>query len=237
MTFSLAALGIAVFAFLLIGAAGPAYRVGVSLPTAFALLRWGAYVGFAAIAVALVAALAARWRQNGRAMGLAVAAAVVGLTAAGIPLLWQQRASRVPPIHDITTDLENPPQFKAAIPLRADAANSLDRPAALADQQRQGYPDIAPLTLPVPPADAFARALAAAQLMEWEVVGTDAAAGRIEAVDTTRWFGFKDDIVVRLTPWGSGTRVDVRSVSRVGLSDIGTNARRIRDYLGRLKAG
>jgi uncharacterized protein (DUF1499 family) len=237
MTLSLVALGIAVLAFLLIGAAGPAYRVGVPLSAAFTLLRWGAYVGLAATALAVVAAVAGRWHTNRLATGLAILAAVVGLTAAGIPFAWQQRAGSVPPIHDITTDLENPPQFKAALPLRTDAANSLDRPAALADQQRKGYPDVAPLTLSLPPADAFTRALAAAQQMEWEVIGADPAAGRIEAVDTTRWFGFKDDIVVRLTPWGSGTRVDVRSASRVGLSDIGTNARRIRDYLERLKEG
>jgi uncharacterized protein (DUF1499 family) len=71
--------------------------------------------------------------------------------------------------------------------------------------------------------------------MDWEVVGSDQSTGRIEATDTTPWFGFKDDIVVRITPWGSGTRVDVRSVSRVGRSDVGTNARRIRDFLDALQ--
>ena len=65
----------------------------------------------------------------------------------------------------------------------------------------------------------------------WRIVTADKASGRIEATDTTRWFGFEDDVVVRLTPWGSGTRVDVRSVSRIGRSDVGTNARRIRRYL------
>ena len=86
------------------------------------------------------------------------------------------------------------------------------------------------------PDQAFDRALAVAQDLEWRIVTADKAAGRIEATDTTRWFGFEDDVVVRLTPWGSGTRVDVRSVSRVGGGDAGTNARRIRDYLGRMTA-
>ena len=70
----------------------------------------------------------------------------------------------------------------------------------------------------------------------WDIVTADKSSGRIEATDTTRWFGFKDDVVVRLTPWGAGTRVDVRSVSRIGRSDIGTNARRIRQYLDQLQS-
>jgi hypothetical protein len=82
---------------------------------------------------------------------------------------------------------------------------------------------------------AFDRALAAAQEAGWRIVTADKGSGRIEATDTTRWFGFQDDIAVRLTPWGAGTRVDVRSVSRVGRSDAGTNARRIRRYLDRLR--
>jgi len=76
--------------------------------------------------------------------------------------------------------------------------------------------------------------LAVAQEAGWQIVTADKSSGRIEATDTTRWFGFKDDVVVRLTPWGAGTRVDLRSVSRMGRSDIGTNARRIRQYLNRL---
>ena len=102
------------------------------------------------------------------------------------------------------------------------------------EQQRRGYPGLAPITLPAPVEQAFDRALAVAQDEGWQIVTADKSAGRIEATDTTPWFGFKDDIVVRLTPWGAGTRVDVRSVSRVGLSDTGTNARRISRYLDRL---
>jgi uncharacterized protein (DUF1499 family) len=67
--------------------------------------------------------------------------------------------------------------------------------------------------------------------MGWELVASDSAAGRIEATATTPWFGFKDDVVVRVRPDGSGSRIDVRSVSRVGKSDVGANAKRIRTYL------
>jgi uncharacterized protein (DUF1499 family) len=100
--------------------------------------------------------------------------------------------------------------------------------------QRRGYPDLRPAELAAPPGAAFGRALAAARAMGWEVAAADSASGRVEATATTRWFGFKDDVVVRLRPAGAGTRVDVRSASRVGQSDVGANADRIRAYLGRL---
>lgn len=223
-------------ALLLLLASGPAYRVGVPLQTAFALLRWGAYAGIAAVLLSLIAGGLA-YRRGARNQTLAaVAAFVAGLAAVAIPLQWQRTARSVPPIHDITTDLQNPPMFEAIVPLRANARNTLERPVELAQQQRDGYPDLAPVTLPAPPDQVFNRALTAAQQAGWEIVTADQSAGRIEATDTTPWFGFKDDVVVRLTPWGSGTRVDVRSVSRVGVSDVGTNAKRIRDYLDSLQA-
>jgi uncharacterized protein (DUF1499 family) len=87
-----------------------------------------------------------------------------------------------------------------------------------------------------PPAAAFTRALGAARRMGWEIVAADSAAGRIEATATTTWFGFKDDVVVRIKPNQNGSRIDVRSESRVGGSDIGTNAKRIRRYLGELRS-
>jgi uncharacterized protein (DUF1499 family) len=105
---------------------------------------------------------------------------------------------------------------------------------ATADQQKRGYPDIKPLELPLPPADAFARALDAAKGMGWEIAAADAAAGRIEATATTPWFGFHDDVVIRVVPAPKGSRIDVRSVSRVGRGDFGTNSKRIRAYLEKL---
>ena len=83
----------------------------------------------------------------------------------------------------------------------------------------------------VPPPQAFQRALSAAQKMGWVIVNTAADEGRIEATDTTLFFGFNDDVVIRVTTAPSGSRVDVRSLSRIGRSDMGTNARRIEQYL------
>lgn len=235
MRAAIAACVVSTAALLLLAAAGPIYRTGlVGLPVSFQLLRWAAYLGVGGMAVALITGVVAYWR-GGRRTGLVAGAGfVVGLIALVIPFQLQRTARSVPPIHDITTDLENPPTFEAVLPLRANAANGLERPPELARQQREGYPDLAPITVAAQKDEAFDQALAAAQDEGWQIVTADKSTGRIEAIDTTRWFGFKDDIVVRLTPWGGGTRVDVRSVSRIGRSDIGTNARRIRRYLDRL---
>ena len=237
MRVSLAAGVVAVVALLLIGIAGPGYRIGL-FPLELALLgilRWGAYVGIGGILLSVIAIVWARRHQQRGPLAVGVLALLLSIVAAAIPFYWQRRASSAPPIHDISTDLQNPPVFKAVLPLRAESPNSLDRPAEVAEQQRRGYPDIQPLTLPEPPDRAFEGALRAAQEMGWEIVSADKSAGTIEATDTTAWFGFKDDVAVRLTAWGSGTRVDVRSVSRVGRSDLGTNARRIGAFLEALQ--
>jgi uncharacterized protein (DUF1499 family) len=105
-----------------------------------------------------------------------------------------------------------------------------------AQQQREAYPDIRPLILDLPADRAFQRALDIADAQGWEIVDANAAEGRIEATDRTFWFGFYDDVVIRLTPLEGRTVVDVRSKSRVGRSDRGFNARRIRGYLEELRA-
>lgn len=233
---SLAAGATAAAAFVLLALSGPLYRLGVSLAVAFTMLRWGAYVALLGVGIATAATAVALRRDRRSAAAIGILALVASAAAFGIPYQWQQRAQAAPRIHDITTDLENPPAFSAIVPLRADAPNGLERTADLAVQQRRGYADLEPITLPEPPAAAFESALALALESGWEIVEADADAGRIEATDTTRWFGFKDDVVVRLTPWGTGTRVDMRSVSRVGVSDVGTNARRIQQYLKELAA-
>jgi uncharacterized protein (DUF1499 family) len=126
--------------------------------------------------------------------------------------------------------------FEVILPLRAGAPNPAEYGGpALAKQQEEGYPDLVPGSLGISPEAAFPRALQAAKDMGWEIVAADPKSLRIEATDTTAWFGFKDDVVVRLTPSPAGCRIDVRSASRVGQSDVGTNARRIKAYLARLK--
>jgi hypothetical protein len=229
---------VALLAVALLLVAGPGTRLGVwDFRLGLQLLRWSAYAGFAAAALALVALLVPRVRAAGVALPLLALA--LGLGVAFVPWRFMQQARAVPPIHDITTDVERPPAFVAVLPLRADAPNPPEYAGPeTAAQQRQAYPDLRALTVAEPPAAAFPRALEAARGMGWEIVAADPAAGRIEATATTRWFGFQDDVVVRVEAApGGGSRIDVRSKSRVGRSDVGANAARIRAYLARLAPG
>lgn len=141
------------------------------------------------------------------------------------------QGAKFPPIHDISTDLENPPAFTAAASLRAPGDNSLAYGGAtIAQQQRQAYANLLPLESTMPPVQAFKHCLATAQALGWQVVAQDRQQGRIEAIDRTLIFGFVDDIAIRITPQGDGSRIDLRSASRAGVSDLGVNAKRIRTF-------
>ena len=228
-------LTLAVIAAVALGISGVGVRLGLwPFSAGFQLLRWSAYVGLAAASIAVVGLLIPKARTSG--LGALVVALGLGLGVAYLPWHWRQRARAVPPIHDISTDLDNPPAFVAVLPLRAKAPNpSAYGGAEVAAAQRRAYPDIQPLLLAEPPPVAFARALDVAKSLGWALVAADSSAGRIEATATTTWFGFKDDIVIRVTATTTGSRIDVRSLSRVGKSDVGTNAARIRAYLAKLR--
>ncbi len=199
-----------------------------------AILAFAAWAALGALCVSLIAlAFAARGSQRGL-LPAALAGLVLAAIGAGVPGYYYYLARHLPPIHDISTDTDNPPRFVAALQARDGAPNGVDYSAATAAQQKTGYPDIRPAVIDIPPHTAFARALGAAKSLGWQILASVPAEGRIEAVDTSLLFGFKDDIVVRITADGDGSRVDVRSESRVGRSDIGANARRIRAFLARL---
>lgn len=217
---------------------GPGYRMGWwPLPMAFGMLRWTTYAAIAATLIGAVGAVLTRPGGTRRGFGYALAAMVIGLATIAGPWTLMWRAKQVPPIHDISTDTVNPPQFVAVLPLRAGAANPVAYGGPeVAAQQKKAFPHIAPLALPLPPEQAFARALTVAQGMGWAIAGTSPAEGRIEATDTTPFFGFKDDVVIRVTAAPPGSRIDVRSLSRIGDSDLGANARRIENFLKQLRA-
>ncbi len=201
------------------------------------LMPWAAYCGIAALTVSALALLLGRSRIEWRGVVVAVVSFAVGVLIAYVPWHYDRMRQTVPPIHDITTDPADPPAFAAVVAARtADGGNPMVYEGAkIAEQQRQAYPDIAPLDLALTRYLAFNRALDAAQRMGRTIVATDDTAGRIEASDRSRWFGFTDDIVIRIVASGSGSRVDVRSSSRLGRSDFGVNAARVRAYLARLR--
>lgn len=214
-------------------AAGPASDAGLwHYGTGFMILRWSVYIAAGAGAVALIGSgLAAHARQYRVAL-LGLVATAVALAIVAPTWQLQRTASQVPHIHDITTDTDNPPQFVALLAVRQKTPNGPEYAGEkIARQQKAAYPDIQPLMLSEPPAAAFERALSAARSMGWEIVAAVPADGRIEATATTRWFRFKDDVVIRIRTQPAGSRIDVRSKSRLGLSDVGTNARRIRTYM------
>jgi len=220
------ALGLAMLAVALLVLSGPGVRAGLwPFRVGFGMFAGALVAGLAAMGAALVGLAVPRLRAG--AVPALIAALVIGAASAALPLENLRRVKTLPYINDITTDTEAPPQFSQPRPYERH----------FAELQQIGYPDLKPLELALPPAQAFARARAAAQALGWKIVAADEGAGRIEAVATTFWFGFKDDIAVRVAPAGAGSRVDVRSRSRVGRSDLGANAGRIRKFFSAMKNG
>jgi hypothetical protein len=175
----------------------------------------------------------------GRKGGTVFAAAglVLGLVVAVPVLLAAQAGSAVPRIHDISTDLQDPPKFVAVRALRTPQHNSLEReePGNLGELQQAGYPDLGPALIERHPGQVFEEALALVKERGWEVVAVSVENGTIEATDTTALMGFKDDVVIRVREEAGKALVDMRSASRVGQSDLGANAKRIEAFLSDLK--
>jgi len=152
---------------------------------------------------------------------------------------WPGPSQRRKAAQKAITDTENPPPYVALVAVRqaAHAPDGTDYGgASVAALQKKAYPDIVPLALAMPQDKAFALALDEAHRSGWSVVATDPAQGRIEATDRTGWYGFIDDIVLRIQSDGTGSRLDIRSHSRVGRGDRGKNAERIRAYLSAMRS-
>jgi uncharacterized protein (DUF1499 family) len=215
-----------VLALLLLLLSGPLYQTEIlGLMNAFFAMRIALILGAVAIVFALIQVIFMRKTISWPVTGIAVLCAAVAIF---MPLSMMNKAKSVPPIHDITTDLVNPPRFMAILALRADAPN----PAAyqgeeIASQQREAYPELETQKYPQTTEQVFDAALATVKSMGLEVVTSDKSLGLIEAYDTTTWFGFIDDVVIRIQNSEQMTILDARSKSRVGMSDIGKNAERL----------
>jgi hypothetical protein len=238
---ALAGLGLALFAL-----AAPVgvwtgwwdFRQGFSiLRSAQPFVLW-ITIGCAAITIIVVVVGRAR-----AAPGTARMAGIAALATVAAGIAWYVPQSylpgdgvNIPPIHDISTDVIDPPQFVDVLALRGDnsnptvfgTGNANITPLEHADLQREAYPDVITRTYNDSATAVFERALAAVDTLGWELVAQNQTEGRIEATDTTFWFRFKDDVVIRIVQTPNGTAVDARSTSRVGLSDVGKNAERLR---------
>ena len=229
-----ALLFLALLAAILVGAAGLGHRFGLwRTEQAFDMLRIGAWASAGALLICVVGVL---WLISRRRF-VAVLPAMTALIVAGVALYapWQmaQTARNTPALHDISTDTRQPPQF-VALKAARDASRNGSAWSGEEAVQKQHYPDIAPVILALPPERAMERVRSTAQALGWTVVESSAADGRLEATTRSLWFGFTDDIVVRLRPENGGTRLDIRSASREGASDLGKNAERIAHFVERL---
>lgn len=221
-------------AILLLLATGVGYQKGAfDLAQAFNLLRIGALLGIAGAGFAIFFIL---WqRPEGITLVVIAASAVLGITAFYMPYRQLLLSQQLPAIHDITTDISNPPAFVAIARVRT----SMHNPVAYAGPevaalQRQAYPDIRTVMFPHSTEAVFDASMQLLEEFNWRIADANAEEGRIEATVTSRWFGFKDDVVIRLTQAAGMTLVDVRSKSRVGITDVGSNAQHIRDFINAL---
>ena len=215
---------------------GYGYQWGLwGLGTGFTILRYSTYV---AIALSVVSA-GSYWfvRKSGfSAKTFTIISFLLMGSATATALYWQSEARSVPPIHDISTDLENPPSFSAMVRLRSDAPNPPEYAGEeTAQAQREAYPGIQPLVLTTGVQQVMDEAVDLILDRGWEIVAINRNAQRIEATEKLAWFGFKDDVVLRFTESDEGTRVDMRSKSRIGRSDVGVNAKRIDRFLSDLE--
>ncbi|MDP1618044.1 MAG: DUF1499 domain-containing protein [Phenylobacterium sp.] len=226
------------------------WRIGLGVM----IVQWGPriLIGTAILGlVALIVTLARAPRTGWRAALVALLIPALGLGY----LLWVRgQSADIPPIHDVATNIEDPPTYSPALlaAREAEGANPVAQLSApitslpayqgprfaalqgktLGQVGREAYPEVRTLTVAASPDQAMAAVQAEVQAQGWTLVGADAAAGTVEATAETFWFGFKDDVVVRVAPApDGGSLIDMRSTSRVGLSDLGANAERIDDFL------
>ena len=208
------------------------------LPPIQAFLAYG--IGVLLILLAVIILVIGLAISRGTAGALSAGRAWGALLACILVLVpnMQSFPRGQPPIHDITTDTSNPPVFVELVAIRA-ADNAANPPEYAGEEvakvQQEAFPELVTLQLSTDPATVFISAGEVMREMGWAVVAEDATTGRLEATDTTDWFRFKDDVVVRIEAADGGTRVDVRSKSRVGQGDMGANAARIREFLARLQ--
>lgn len=197
---------------------------------------------FAALAILLaLASFVTIWRQGLRGLGYAVIAIIIGGGLLAYPAYLGYKAYKLPPIYDITTDVLDPPAFDAVRRLRTRTTNPAQYAGLYAaEQQRGAYPEIKPLDLSVPPKTAYDHALALVNKRRWLVLDAREPQakrrdGRIEAVARSPIMGFREDLVIRIRGTEEDSHVDMRSSSRYGFHDLGSNASRIAAFLTSLE--
>lgn len=215
-----------------IGALGTRFAAW-DFETGFQFVFTGAFVASAVLLVG-VAVLVFVLRTGRRRAALPTATGLAGSVLVLAMLGWQYHlAASRPFIHDISTDRDDPPTFPLLAELRGENANALDYNPTIAHLQAVHYPHLNTVRSSLDTAESFARAALVAEALGWRVVHTALDTTILQATDTTFWFGFTDDVVIRIRAHDDGSLIDLRSVSRVGQHDLGTNAMRIERFIER----
>lgn len=236
---ALAALGllVALVAGGVIGTAGIGHKYGAwNFDFAWStLIRYGFIAAVAGGALALLGLVIGLLRGKLGGFFTALIAIAVAAGVAYVPWTMREKAASLPAITDITTDFDNPPQFVALANMREMSESGSAYKPENAAKQEQAYPDIATLVTPQSVPAVFGKASAAIKKLGWTLAEAVPDQGRIEATSVSEWFGFKEDVVVRIVPEGSGARVDIRSASRAASTDFGANAEHVRALIAAMK--
>jgi len=201
-------------------------------------------LGYVVVVVSVLALVTSfTIKQDSRAKGKGILTSTIALLL-GLAILSPSIIGLViepvkyPPIHDITTDTQSPPQFEFLTDSRKGARNTLVYGGEeIAAQQRQAFPNIQPIASDLSVEAAYQKALTVAKAMGWTIVAQDPKALRFESTATTPFFNFADDIVILVSRLEQGSRIDLRSVSRIGIGDDGVNAKRIQEFSQRFAGG
>ena len=224
--------GLIALAALPIGALG--HRFGLwGLVTGTALVFSGIVLATIVLVLGVAALVFVRTRRRPADRMPALIGLAASLAVAVVMGPQYSKAVSLPTTNDVTTDRDDPPVFEQLAANSAPGANLLDYTEEEARVQAEGYPDLTGIRTTGGVGENLAKAVALARVLGWKVVSENAPGGIVEMTATTFWFGFQDDVAIRVRRGGDETVVDLRSASRVGLHDLGANADRIRAFLER----
>jgi uncharacterized protein (DUF1499 family) len=212
----------------------------LSTPAAMNLLAVSIVGLLAAVGIA-VFCLVRIWFGGELGAGFAIGALVIALIGLAAPLYYLAHAVILPPLTDIQTSPREPLALKQLPALRPADANRIEDPDdTTAAEQEESYPDIRPMELERSATEVFDMVKEAVKRLGWETVSVTppslAGPGLIEATDRTLVMGFTDDVAIGISGDDARAQIDVRSISRYGLHDFGTNAARIRSFFEEMKA-